>query len=251
MDPNPNEETYGKVPRAAETDGTIPQDAEANRNVPKGSETFRTSPHSSEAFREEPNEAERQLNHTLTVRETARLFEDAGVPRTERSIVNWCRPNRQGMVRLDCYFDPNERKYFLTPGSVEAVIQEERAKEQRNGGQATPKDAEPESRRSERAADFEDREELEREINNLKINNHVKDKIIEELERRNEVAFQEVKSAQYRLGRLEERLQLVAPGRVVEFPESEKEGREEVTFRSPEDPSRDLDLRNEEESLPR
>ena len=251
MDPNPNEETYGKVPRAAETDGTVPQDAEANGNVPKDSEVFRTSPHSSEAFREEPNEAERQLSHTLTVRETARLFEDAGVPRTERSIVNWCRPNRQGMVRLDCYFDPNERKYFLTPGSVEAVIQEERAKEQRNGGQAIPKEAEPESRRTERTADFGEREEWEREINNLKMNNHIKDKWIEQLQKQNEVAFREVKDAQYRLGRLEERLQLVAPGRVVEFPDSGEEGEGEVTFRSPEDPSRDLDLRNEEESLPR
>jgi len=64
----------------------------------------------------------------LTVREVARLFEAAGVARIERSIVNWCQPNRQGIPRLDSYYDPNERKYFITPQSVEAAIAEEKAK---------------------------------------------------------------------------------------------------------------------------
>jgi hypothetical protein len=43
----------------------------------------------------------------MTVRETARLFETAGVARSERSIVNWCQKNRQGIARLDAYYDPN------------------------------------------------------------------------------------------------------------------------------------------------
>jgi len=47
------------------------------------------------------------------------------VARTERSLINWCQPNRQGFTRLDSYYDPNERKYFITLQSVEAVIQEE------------------------------------------------------------------------------------------------------------------------------
>jgi len=45
--------------------------------------------------------------------------------RTERSVINWCQPNRQGIMRLDSYYDPNERKYYITPLSVEAVIQDE------------------------------------------------------------------------------------------------------------------------------
>ena len=53
------------------------------------------------------------------------MFETAGVARTERSIINWCQPNCQGIARLDSYYDPNERKYYITPQSVEAVIQEE------------------------------------------------------------------------------------------------------------------------------
>lgn len=53
------------------------------------------------------------------------MFEAAGVARTERSVINWCQPNWQGIPRCDSYRDPNERKYQITPQSVEAVIQEE------------------------------------------------------------------------------------------------------------------------------
>ena len=59
------------------------------------------------------------------MREAARKFETVGVARTERIIINWCQPNRQGITRLDSYYDPNERKYYIMPQSVEAVIQEE------------------------------------------------------------------------------------------------------------------------------
>jgi hypothetical protein len=81
-----------------------------------------------ESFRNVPQASERKENHTLTVREVARLFEAAGVARSERSIVNWCQPNRQGIPRLYSYYDPHERKYFITPQSAEAAIAEEKAK---------------------------------------------------------------------------------------------------------------------------
>ena len=83
-------------------------------------------PKGAEDFSKVPQVSERKENHTLTVRETARMFEAAGVARTERSIINWCQPNRQGVTRLDCYYDPNERKYYITPQSVESAIQEEK-----------------------------------------------------------------------------------------------------------------------------
>jgi len=35
--------------------------------------------------------------------------------------------NRQGIAKLDSYFDPNERKYFVTPQSVTLAIKEEQA----------------------------------------------------------------------------------------------------------------------------
>lgn len=45
-----------------------------------------------EAFGTVPQTAERKETHTLTVRETARMFEAAGAARTERSIINWGQP---------------------------------------------------------------------------------------------------------------------------------------------------------------
>src|ERR1039457_4003226 len=103
----------------------VPQNAETSSAIPQPAAEFRTVPNPTEVFGKVPQAAERQENHTLTVRETARRFEAAGVARTERSIINWCQPNRQGIARLDSYYDPNERKYYITPQSVETAIQEE------------------------------------------------------------------------------------------------------------------------------
>src|SRR5207244_6946255 len=99
--------------------GTVPNPSANFGNIPQGSESFRTI----------RNGAERTEHHTMTVREVARLFEQAGVPRTERSIINWCQPNRHGIARLDAFFDTNERKYFITSQSVTLAIQEEQSKQ--------------------------------------------------------------------------------------------------------------------------
>ena len=48
--------------------------------------------------------------------------------RCETWVINWCHPNRQGLTRLDCYFEENEGKYFITPISVDRVIAEEQNK---------------------------------------------------------------------------------------------------------------------------
>ena len=61
------QQPFGKVPNDSETFGTIRNPAEHFRSVPKSAEAIE--------------------NHTLTVREVARMFEAAGVARTERSIV--------------------------------------------------------------------------------------------------------------------------------------------------------------------
>jgi hypothetical protein len=100
------------------------------QNLPnnESSEGFGTLPKDSETFGIFPNASERKENHILTVHIAARKFEDAGVPRTERSITNWCQPDRNSVSRLDCYFDPNERKYYITPQSVERAIEEEKSK---------------------------------------------------------------------------------------------------------------------------
>src|SRR6266508_275668 len=90
--------------------GNPPHSSEDFGKMPKASEPFRTVPNRSESFRKLPKASERKESHTLTVREVARMFENAGVARTERSIVNWCQPNAAGIAQLDAYLDPNEGK---------------------------------------------------------------------------------------------------------------------------------------------
>ena len=104
-------QTENEANNLIELPGHAPEKTEVMPDVPQTSEEFRTVPQDAEEFGKIPQVAERKENHTLTVRETARTFEAAGVARTDRSIINWCQPNRQGITRLDCYFDPNERKY--------------------------------------------------------------------------------------------------------------------------------------------
>ncbi len=83
---------------------TVPNDSAAFGTVPQASAPFGAVRNDAESFRSRPQRSERSENHTLTVREVARMFETAGVARTERSIVNWCQPNRTGIARLRFIF---------------------------------------------------------------------------------------------------------------------------------------------------
>jgi hypothetical protein len=167
-----NSERFGKLPNAAEGFGTFPNDAETFGSVPRASD--------------------RKESHTLTVREVARLFEEAGVSRTERSIINWCQPNKLGVARLDCYLDPNERKYFVTPQSVTLAIKEEQAKASKeapaprvDGAPSTP-DSRTVVRTAEPRLDTEEVKTLKQEIMDLKITNRGKDFFIEQLQNERE-----------------------------------------------------------------
>ena len=194
-----------------ELPGPIPHDAEAEFDVPQTSAEFRTVPNVAEDFGKVPQVAERKENHTLTVRETARMFEAAGVARTERSVINWCQPNRQGITRLDSYYDPNERKYYITPQSVDAVIQEEI--------QRTSKSVEPlaseffgsssaQMKHSGNANAVDERrlKELEREIFDLQIANRGKDYLIGELNKERKSFFDQLLATHRTVGELETRL---------------------------------------------
>ncbi len=156
-----------RMPQTSESFGTVRNEtAIPSEEVRNGSEAFGTvpneSPNASEAFGTvrnepapraepegqegipEPTPAERieaversapacgpeHEGLTITVREAARIFEEAGVPRTERAITNWCNPNGRGIVRLDCCYHEGERKYYLSPESVQRAIMEERKKMQ-------------------------------------------------------------------------------------------------------------------------
>lgn len=71
--------------------------------------------------------------HTNTIREAVARFDKAGVPRSERTLVRWCGRDASGMGRLDCVFDQNERRYLVTPESIERAIEEEKARRTKSG----------------------------------------------------------------------------------------------------------------------
>ena len=184
-------ETAEHFPHDSEPSRNVPNASEEFRTVPQASEKFGTVPKPSEDFRNIPQGTERKENHTLTVREVARMFEDAGVARTERSIVNWCQRIGNDMPRLDSYFDVNERKYYITPQSVERAIQEEKDKITRSQnsipeqGKDVPKTSETnsESLNNQPNGDRDRMKDLEREVMDLKITNKAKDFFIEEMQK--------------------------------------------------------------------
>ena len=210
---------------------SLPKDSEHFGTVRNDAEDFGTLRHVSEPFRTVRNPSERTEAHILTVREAARMFEEAGVARTERSIINWCQPGKLGVPRLDAYYDTNERRYYLTAQSVERVIAEERAKDrsrynlteepekERSG---TDDILEPRTRKlSVVSVDEQERaSELEKEVLELKLVNASNESTIEHLwKERKEFAaerqdyVQRLNSAAHKIGKLEERL-LVLEGQV-------------------------------------
>jgi hypothetical protein len=183
------------------------------RTVPKDSEDVGNVPNSSENFRKVRNTSEARENHTLTVREVARLFEAAGATRTERSITNWCQPNKTGIARLDAYLDPNERKYFITPESVEAAIREELAREKNATADSGEREVRPNSRESVSGNEVKT---FHQEIVDLKIANRVKDKFIEVLQSETEKFgherqryIDELMRSSRQIGELETKLRLI------------------------------------------
>ena len=200
---------FGNAQQSAEPFRTFPQPSAPFGNVPQDSETFGNIPKASEPFRTVRNHSERTQNHTLTVQEVARHFERGGAPRTERSIINWCQPNRQGVARLDAFFDENEGRYFITPQSVTRAIEEERAKQTSAG--AAPV-AEPEMpKRSEtpprQDAESSDRvKELELKNRDLEITNRAKDFFLEQLKAEHRQNFERLVGMSRYVGELETQL---------------------------------------------
>ncbi len=76
----------------------------------------------SEKQTEFPKMKERRSDHITTVRTAAKTLEAAGYPITERTIINWCRPAKDGSAKLDCAFDDTEKKYFITRESLEQAM---------------------------------------------------------------------------------------------------------------------------------
>jgi hypothetical protein len=45
------------------------------------------------------------------------MFETAGMPRNQRSIERYCNDQK-----LDCFFESDEQRYYISPGSVERLV---------------------------------------------------------------------------------------------------------------------------------
>jgi hypothetical protein len=220
---NSSSESFGMIPKYSEVFGSI-------RN---GSEEVGTVPTLSE-------ELERVEKYSLTVREVTRMFEESGVPRTERSIVKWCTPNPHGMPRLMSRYDTNERRWFITEDSVRIAIAEEIAKqrelEARNaqapeqvtlgeGNTEQPKEEEREERTAERmfkrstpegeaTAAEKDKiiSELEHHLRSEQIASRAKDLFMEKMEKERVHLLDQVTKMSYRVGVLETKLlQIEAP----------------------------------------
>jgi hypothetical protein len=224
--PDNNPQPATEIPNTSESFGNVRKDSASFGKVPNASESFGRIPHGSETFGKLPKGSERKENHSMTVREVARMFETAGVARTERSITNWCQENRSGIARLDAYFDPNERRYFITPQSAELAIQEEKARMAKVGQSSethgtVPKDTEePETMESSKSdVDSHLVKQLEQEVLDLKITNKGKDYFIEQLQKERDGFAQERQdyvekliTANHKVGELETRLlQLASP----------------------------------------
>jgi hypothetical protein len=233
-EPNPSD-PGGTPPSPAVADGTVPPPAEPFGTLPNASADFRSVPPTSAPAGTVPTASvpfgpRRKETHTLTVREVARLFEAAGVARTERSVTKWCQPNPHGLARLDAYYDPNERRYFVTRQSVDAAIAEEKARQARfpvEPRPAAPNCPEPnppepggpapsrtEARPRSSEPEPEAVEQLRRELRDLQITNRGKDYFIERLEKERDRMLQQVVEANRTVGQLETRLlQLGGPNR--------------------------------------
>lgn len=226
----------------SENNGNFPQDSpEAPESFPKGSEPFgNASEEVSEVHQKFRKQSEKTEDHTITVREAAKILEDAGIAITERTIINWCNPNRRGVVRLDCYYDESDGKYFITPQSIDRAIKEElhrtggdtytqqRPSETRDQfsepfrkvSEKPPKDSEVASESFRNTAppigEVSDREaeirQLRQELMDTKILNKGKDFFIEQLQKDRGQLLEQVSLHARKIGQLETELrQLQTP----------------------------------------
>ena len=172
--------------------------------MPHNAERVRTVPHDAAPDGTVRNGADEL--HTTTIRQALTLFEDAGVPRAERTLVKWCGKDATGTGRLDCQLDQNEGRYYITEESIERAIAEEQAK----GRSQEPAPA----RETESGgdADPDENKELELQIRDLEISNRAKDQYIEKLQESHDQVLGQLVEASRQVGQLETKLQaLEAP----------------------------------------
>src|ERR1039458_2030351 len=121
---------------------------------------------------------------------------------------------KTGVPRLDSYFDPNERRYYISLQSTELAIKEEQAKAVkttetsepvRNIPNASETNADNRTFTHDGIADATVKT-LEREVRDLKITNQAKDYYIDRLEKERELFVEKLMASSHRVGELEVKL---------------------------------------------
>lgn len=77
--------------------------------------------------------------HTLSPHQVARMTEDAGVRRSTRTIQDWCRPNAEGLTRLQSFFWIEQNRHYINEASAIAEIRKLVISNGRNYGAELPK----------------------------------------------------------------------------------------------------------------
>jgi hypothetical protein len=123
------------------------------------------------------------------------------------------------VARLDAYYDPNERKYFVSPQSVELAIAEERAKAAKlnepaeSFGKAdsedhrkVPNHSEMTKRQIPNGSESQEIKELDNQIRDIQITNKAKDIFIEQMQRERAGFIDQMMAANRKVGELESKL---------------------------------------------
>jgi hypothetical protein len=226
----------------------VPNRAEQNTN--RSEDVPNETP---EQHRTAPNCSEEHTEYTITVREAARIFEKAGIPRTERAITNWCNQNARGITRLAACYKEAERKYYVTPQSIEQAIREEKQKSQhgqhteslfsaeaedlsehvRNEKQGdsedVPNGSEPNTNRSERVRNSSERNE--QNVPNEPVREQVTDTSKDELSQEEETRLKELQMENYELKvQLEGQKHLIRKFDELTDKERERHGKETMAL---------------------
>jgi hypothetical protein len=241
----------GYRPTTTDNDGHVPPLADADRQSPPLTDEGGQRPTTTDTVSHSPTPADTDIHihldqflnrterHTLTIQEVMRRFREAGVPRSERTILRWCQPDQFGGRRLDGVKDMNDGRYYITPESVDDVTKEEQAKEARDdrdnyGATAAPtprpttnagngrasntashdgfdSDGNGDGETSPPMSDGEMRK-LQMKIRDLEITNAAKDHVIDRYETERDRFVDQLMASSRQVGELEQKLlQLEAP----------------------------------------
>ena len=193
---------------------------------PTTSDNVGHSPTMTDTVRPRPTTSDQRTEaHTLTSREVLKLFEQSGLLRSQRSIERYCKDEK-----LDCFFDPDEERYYVTQSSVDRLVGQLKEIQERHQ-QMPVVDTPPASTRSDTvrpqptptpplATGDEERvqyaakiKELEDKIFNLRVDKEAKDQIVtilrDQIKGDRETFVKELVTHTRMVGELETRLKLL------------------------------------------